>query len=401
MQHSTTVHVRPMFSRLAFCAGFAVFTVATPAIAKGEATAASGGRDVAGFYIRGGESSLTVGGYIQARYAAVFRDAPGATSNAEDTVTGFSMRRTRLTTTAALTQAVTLKVELSADNDGEVKVIDAHSTIQLRKNTLLDIGIFKGPGMQEFHASDAGTTFAEKSTMNALFNQGRSEGVMLTRTWAMAGGTIRARAGINDGLGSASSAFDSDREADFAASARVDWTDDGADFLRFNMLSGFRGGKSGWLVGAAMHGESGGETAGTVDRERMQFTADVTHLNDGWSFFTGAVYRNTESAGVEFSDWGIVGQIGYFVAEDHQIAGRLTYISPDGDRPAGDGLVEVGAAYNYFLLPASHAHKLIADVTWASDQSDSASFVTQNPGTGLRNSEDAQVMLRLQYQVQF
>jgi hypothetical protein len=389
------------------CAALTIFTIAGSPFAsvahaqEGGSSQASAGRDKSGFFIKGDNVGLSLSGYFQARATAVFRDAPGATDSAEDIVSGFSMRRTRLTTTASLTDTVKLKVELSADNDGQVRVIDGFATFKLAKETLLDVGAFKGPGLQEFHASDTATTFAEKSTLNALFNQGRSDGVMLTRTFSLEGGALRLRAGINDGLGSSFSDFDSNREADFATAARIDWTNTEGDFSRFSGLSGFRGGKTGWLVGAAVHAESGGETAGTTDRERTQLTADGTYLGDGWSLFVAGVYRTTDTPASDFADWGLVAQAGYFVTDSQQVAARITFISPDGDRPAGDEFYEVGLAYNYFLLPSSHAHKLIADISWASNQADSGSFVTPNTGTNLQASEDDQVMLRVQYQVMF
>jgi hypothetical protein len=366
-----------------------------------QAQEASAGRDKSGFFIKGENVGLSVSGYMQARYTAVFRDAPGATPSSEDIVTGFAMRRTRVTTTASLTDAVKLRVELSADNDGVVRVIDGFATLKLASETLLDVGAFKGPGLQEFHASDAATTFAEKSTLNSVFNQGRSDGVMVTRTFSLEGGAIRVRAGVNDGLGSSFSDVDSNREADFASAVRVEWTDTKADFSRFQGLSGFRGSTPGWLVGAALHAESGGETAGTIERDRTQFTADVTHLNDGWSLFGAAVYRITDSPASEFRDWGVVAQVGCFVTESQQVAARVTYIAPDGDRANGDDYLELGLALNYFLLPSSHAHKLIADINWASPQSESGDVVTPSTSTNLQASEDDQVVLRLQYQVMF
>lgn len=386
-------------TKLLLCASFAILTIAaTQARAQEGGTS---GRDKSGFFIKGENTGLTIGGIMQARYTSVFRDAPGVTDSAEDIVTGFTMRRTRLITTATLTEAIKLKIELSADNTSDVSVIDAFATIKLAKDTLLDVGAFKGPGTQELLASDSGTTFAEKSTLNSVFNQGRSDGIMVTRTWAVAEGSIRARAGINDGHASSFSEFDGGREADLAAAARVDWTDNAGDFSRFNSLSGFRGGKSGWLVGAAIHSQTGGETAGTTDRDLMQLTADVTHLNDGWSFFGAVVYRNIESTSGDFSDWGAVAQAGYFITDTSQVAGRITYIAPDNDRANSDGYLEVGAAYNYFLLPSSHAHKLIADITWAGEQAQSSSLISESASTGIRASEDDQIMVRVQYQVQF
>ncbi len=362
---------------------------------------ASSGRDKSGFFIKGDNVGLSLSGYMQARFTSVFRDAPGVTPSSEDVVTGFVMRRTRLTTTASLTDAVKLRVELSADNDGVVRVIDGFATIKLASETVLDVGAFKGPGLQEFHASDTGATFAEKSTLNSVFNQGRSDGAMVTRTFSLEGGAIRVRAGINDGLGSSFSDVDSNREADFASAVRVEWTDTQADFSRFQGLSGFRGSTPGWLVGAALHAESGGETAGTIDRDRTQLTADVTHLNDGWSLFGAAVYRITDTPASEFRDWGAVAQVGCFVTDAQQVAARVTYIAPDGDRANGDDYLELGLAYNYFLLPSSHAHKLVADIMWATPQGESGDVVTPSVFTNLQASEDDQVMIRVQYQVMF
>jgi hypothetical protein len=362
---------------------------------------ASAGRDKSGFFIKGENASISFSGMLQSRYTAVFRDAPGATANAEDTAVGFSVRRARLATTVALTDAIKVKVELAADNATALDLLEAYATFKLSSSTSLDVGAFKGPGMHEFHGSDGTTTFAEKSTLNTVFNQGRSDGAMITHTIETDGGGVRLRAGLNDGINTRVSEFTSTREADIAGAIRVEWTNSGKDFSRFGNLSGFRGTQPGLMLGAALHGQTGGETLGTTDKDVIQFMADATYLADGWSILGAGVYRKSDEATGDFSDWGLMSQVGYFITDTSQVAGRVAYLSPDGDRTNNDGFLEFTLGYNYFFLPSSHAHKITADITWASDQSESSGLISQNLGTGLLSSEEDQVMLRFQYQVLF
>jgi len=346
-----------------------------------------------------GVNTLHIGGFLQTRYVVSVREDPPEGS--QEVTNGFELRRTRLNLSGSLwDKDLTFKVEGTfGRNSGAFAITDAFGNYTWDNGVHARWGQFKVPLMREQMVSKAYQVAVERSTVNSEFTQGRSQGVEVG--WV--GQRWRLTGALSDGINTGTTDFDASGEADYAVTGRSDFLLVGDNFKVFNDFTSWKGSEFAAMTGAAIHWQSGGDTAGTLDATLLQATTDVSLEGDGWSAFAEGVWRRRDSGGGgggggEVNDFGVVAQAAFFVSEQCELFARYDVVIPD----IGDNFNTATAGFNYYLSPRSHAVKFTADAVWYFDAVTQTPILT--PGTSLpllSDSEGNQLAFRLQFLVMF
>lgn len=365
-------------------------------------SAPASGHDGTAFFLGSddGAFKLKVGGQIQFRYMINSRDEP--TDGNEDLTTGFQTQKTRLEFSGNVINKETtfyVQTEFSRSN-GNAGLLDAWVRHAFNENWGLKFGQFKVPLLREESLSDKRQLAADRSVVNTVFTQARSQGVQLEYE----GEKFRAAGAFTDGLNTLNTDFDSTSEADYALTARAEVKFAG-DWKQFNDFTSWRESKLGVMLGGALHWQDGGETGGTVDTEVFEYTADLSVTGSGWNAYAAFVGRSTDPAGgQDADDYGFLVQGGVFVTDKTELFARYDVVIPDDDRSGGsDEFNTITAGVNHYFVPKSHAAKLTVDVSYFLDaQSESASLVSRSTATGvLPDAADGQIAARVQFQLLF
>ncbi len=352
------------------------------------------GRDDKGFYIGQGDARLYVGATFQFRYNMTFRDTP---SNSDDFTNGFENRRTRLLVSGNATKELSFFVQTEFKGDGTSILKDGWVQYKFDNGWALKIGQQKVPLLREELVADLLQLAAERSVTNAVFSQGRTQGIELNREWE----SFRLALGFNDGLNADNSSYDVAKEADFAFSARAEYKAAG-EWKQFRDFSGWREGPFGVLIGAAAHYQAGGETGGTTDVDILEYTGDVSLEGSGWNAFAAFVGRHRDEVAADYNDFGIVLQGGVFVAEQAELYARYDVVIPDDERAGDpDAFNTISFGGSYYLVPNSHAAQIRLQISWFLDPQ-SESIVSTSTTTGvLSDSQGDQVSVMLEYGMQW
>lgn len=363
-----------------------------------------------------GANSLVIGGTIQFRYSADFRDDSGVDDN-EDFTQGFSSRRTRLRFGGSIwDKNLTYLVQLDANRaDGEMGIVDAYGQYKWSNGVTFKWGQYKLPFLREETISDTSQLAADYSVTHTVFTQTRSQGI----EFGYEGSDFRVMGDLSDGIRTLNTDFNSNAEADFAITGRVEWKFAGEDWKRFNDYTSWRGADFAGMLGAAAHYQSGGETGGiddtgaadgTNDRDLFLATVDSQFEGNGWNAAVAGMYRsdnNDESSESDtFGDFGVLVQGGIFVSEQVEAFARYDVVLMDGDRTAApdgdDSFHTVTAGANYYVSPDSQAVKVTGQMSYYFNPTVDVEILS--PATTsplLRDTEDGQVALILQVQIMF
>lgn len=370
------------------------------------------GRDAKGFYITDGtgNNTLYIGGAAQFRYQHNFRDETDGQGQNEDNdfTHGFSHRNVRLWWFGSVwSKDLTYMVKANlastrtanagfagfdGDNSGVIgddatdvlpnasnwdntEGQDASAAFEdVWGNYAWDNGVsvkwgqFKLPIFREESINSEHLLGLDRSNNNDVFNQGYSQGVMITYT----SDSFRMNAAFSDGAGYAAAAnhevladrtpaladeyvvieendsvngtgnstFDAGNEADFAVTLRGDVKFAGNDWSRFDDFTSFKNQDFAGYVGAAFHYQDGGATgASTADVEVWHLTLDTQMEGAGWNVFAAFMASNIEMPTDTFSDldgnlindvpnsfdttnYGVVLQGGLFVSDQAELFAR-------------------------------------------------------------------------------
>jgi len=363
------------------------------------AAAAGGGWEKGKFFIGDGEANtMNIGGTLQTRYLVNIRDE--AAGDPEDFTSGFQVRRTRLRVSGTVWDK-NLSYSLQGDfsrSSGTFTLLDAEGRYKFDNGMFVRWGQYKVPLLREELVGDHYQLAVERSTVNAVFTQERSQGVGL----GYARGQFRVAGDLSDGLATVNTDFDSAKEADIAGTIRADWFWGTEDVKRFDDFTSFRGSGYAGLAGAAIHYQSSGETGGgAADVDIIQATADISIEGNGWNAFVAGVWRNMETPAADADDFGFIAQAGVFASDQVEFFGRFDAVVPD-DTGGADSFNTITAGVNYYVSPTSHAFQLSADVLYYLDAQASAGIVPASTGSNLlADTEEGQVALRIQAQIIF
>lgn len=364
------------------------------------------------FFIAGDGFRLNIGGLLQFRYVANFRDD----KNPDDFQNGFQNRRTKVDFDGQLNKDWFFRVRLAADKGDSAAIDYAYAGYKFAGGSKLTWGQFKLPFLREELVSDSKQLAVDRSLTNSLFSQGYSQGI----EWAYEAEAWRAFVAFSDGFNSRGTDFTSREntggfnvsgEADYAFTGRAEFLFAG-NWKQFNDFTSPKGSDFGAMLGVAAHWQQSDNTniPGDLDRQDFGYTADISFEGDSWNAFGAFVgrYVNLRSNGSDsdFNDFGAVVQAGWRFAENTELFGRWNAIFPDNDRTT-PGLKD---AYNFVTAGlnqyyAGHAAKASVDVVYAFERTDALTGATgalPDTGVGLiGDTEDGEVTVRLQFQVMF
>jgi hypothetical protein len=353
-----------------------------------------------------GNFRLNVGGQIQFRYLANFRDGtfpddPDTDRNEsdDDTTLGFQTRRTKIWFEGHIFDPnLYYKVVGAFDrgDDGVFELEDAYVGYKFDNGLDLRWGQFKLPFMREELVSSTKQLAVERSNTNEFFNQGRSQGVQV----AWMNEQFRATGAFSDGFNSANTDFTQD-PSDFAVTGRVEYLAMG-DWKQFEQFTSFRGTSDGLMLGGAIHWQDDSEEVNNPIDDFFAYTLDVSWQSDGWNLFgalTGASVSGDGPAG-DSDPFGFVVQGGVFMSEDWELFARYDFT--DGD--ALNDYSEITFGVNYYMH--KQAAKFTFDVVWALDETvtdtGGPTSAVISTGSGLLASDDSdQFVLRAQFQLVF
>ncbi|MCC7388889.1 MAG: hypothetical protein IT431_08980 [Phycisphaerales bacterium] len=353
-----------------------------------------------------GAYRLNVTGQVQFRYNLNSRDT---TAPDEDLSNGFSARRTKLGFEGVVADEFDFKIVGAFDRDGGAfELEDAILSREFDNGIQLTWGQFKSPFMREESTSSSVQLAADRSAMNEVFNQDRTQGVQL----GYEGDQFRVMGMVSDGFKTPNTPYYATAESDVALTGRVELKLGDAAWKIHKDFTSFREGATGALIGAALHWQTMGETANTdsfggtapTDADMVSYTIDAGYEGGGWNLFGAFVGRNSDtSGGPDYDDFGAMLQGGVFLTDRWELFGRWDAVFPDDSRSAGEDFHTLTVGANHYFFPGSHAAKFTADMQWfLDDQAGSGSIVRVNEGIGLApTSEDDQLSFRLQMQLLF
>lgn len=368
------------------------------------------------FFISGDGYRLNVGGILQVRYVANFRDD----ENDDDFDGGFQARRTKLNFQGDLNNDWFFRVRGNFDrgDGGGFGLEYAYAGYKFANGVRFTAGQFKSPLLREELVDDARQLAAERSVTNFVFTQDYSQGVMIdyeTETW-------RTAFSFTDGLATGNTDFTQNQtaawfasgnglgESDYALTGRFEYLFSGG-WKMFDDFTSAKGQDFGAMVGGALHWQQSANTnnPADVDVDTLEYTIDVSLEGDSWNLFGAFIGRYQESrAGggdVDTHDFGVVVQGGWRFAENTELFARWDGIFGDDERAAfadDDTFNFLTVGVNHYW--AGHAAKGTLDLVWAFEDTSPLVGLGVLPNTGiglLGDSEENEVTIRAQFQLLF
>ncbi len=358
----------------------------------------------------GGDTSVKLGGFAQFRYINNFRDNPPSPTTGHDSgyTSGFEATRTRLEVTGnIMSKALTFKVDSDFTNTGGGNLRDAWGQYAFDNGVKVKWGQFKLPVLREELVSDVNQLAIDRSIVNTIFTQNRSQGIQA----AYEQDQWRVMGAVSDGLGTLNTPYTSAAEADYAFSGRGEfkWGD---DWKRFSDFTSWRGQSNAGLIGGAIHYQHAGSTANSSftagNVSLLEYTADFSFEGNGWNVFVAGVGRHIDpKGGSNLDDFGLVAQGGVFVNDQIELFARYDGVFADSNYGTGldDAFNTIAVGANYFVFAQSNAFKVSADLQYFPDKVSKNAIVTGisggNPNALQFDSKGDQFAIRLQVQLVF
>jgi hypothetical protein len=362
-----------------------------------------------------GAFRLNVGGMIQFRYYANFRDdnSVAGINPGDDFEGGFQTTRTRLNFTGNIINPdwfYRVEAQFEADG-GSFTLLDAFAGYNFGDGWSLQWGQFEFAFSREENINPGKYLAVDQSVVNAVFTQGYSQGAQVKYqddNW-------RAFAGFSDGLRTANTDINNPAENDFGVNGRLEYKF-GGNWAQFEDFTSPPGSDFGALLGGAVWYQQSANTGAPtdVDLDYLGYTLDLALEGDSWNIFGAFHGRHLESRGPvgnsntpESDDFGGVLQAGWRFSETDEIFARWDGVFLDQDTvPANsdDNFHFATVGWNHYF--AGHAAKFTADVVYSFNQTDGLinSGIGGFPNTGLGllgSSEDGEAVVRLQFQLLF
>ena len=345
------------------------------------------GHDEKGFFLTGGGARLNIGGDIQFRYT--YNTNRSGNNNDE---MGFSLPLVRLRFSGNLNESIDYMLEADFNREtGRASLKDAYAGWKVADGARLQFGQYKLPFLREYNVSDRYQLAADRSVVSSVFGQGRSQGVQFSYDT----GDFRFIGAVSDGFNTANTEFTDPAESDLALTGRVEWL----AFGNRSNLTDFtsqRDQDGSLLLGGAFHYQDGD----TQDR-MYSYTGDISWESHGWNAMLSGVGRNTESAGSDFTDYGVALQGGYRVTDSIEPFARYDAVFADSSRGFGsDNFNFITAGVNYYLY--GHAAKFTFDAVYSLDNTTGLGTLGNFSNTGLLGSNDeGELAFRAQFQILF
>jgi len=367
------------------------------------------GHDDKGFFMSDGTGNyrLNVGGFEQFRYLGNWRSSSGAAPDHSYTG-GFQNRRTQLIFNGNIVNPdLTFRVQTEfSRSTGAAVLLDSFGQYKMDNGWAVKWGQYKLPLLREELVGDIYQLAAERSIVNSIFTQNRSQGIEANYeadAW-------RIYLDFSDGINTLNTDIGSSAQADWAFTGRVEWKWAG-DWKQFRQFTSWQNAEYGGMLGLAGHYQHGGGTGATMPFNVAEYTADVSMVGNGWNAFAAGIgnyVKPTGGGGSATTDFGLVAQAGIFLTSKDELFIRYDGVFPDTDRPAHKDFHTVTPGWNHYFVENSQAIRFTADVQWNLNRTTGNELVDAG-GTGPLNtanglfadSKSNQVALRLQFQLVF
>jgi phosphate-selective porin OprO/OprP len=387
----------------------------------------SAGHDGKSFFIGStdGNFLLKVGGQIQPRYIANFRDE-GAGPAIDENEFGFQLRRVKLFFDGhAFTPDLTYRIQVAANRDSTALELE-EATISYACSDALRLiaGQWSTPIYRDQFTSNARQLAVERSIVSYIFTGSDNYSQGIGMDWRP-GDMWRIRASVNDGLSSGNPGgtgpgfqntpndFHND-STDFALTGRVDALLAG-NWKQMDDFVAWSGEPFGAFIGAGLHyeaaetgdGQSAGTTASTGPYDSyFIWTLDGSIETGGLNVYAAILGMHTSATDAnlapgDMDNYGFILQGGYMIIPD-KLEPFLRYelVNIDG-APDDVNVVTIGANYYW----RGHALKFTTDLVIVLDPLTGANTLgTSFTGAGLlidNATADNQVALRAQLQLLF
>jgi hypothetical protein len=370
------------------------------------------GRDEGGFFIAGEGYRLNIGGGLQFRYLANFRDD----DNVDDFEPGFQTRRSWISFRGFINENWSFEITGDFEIEDSFGLEDAWAGYKFANGVKVRWGQFKLPLLREELIGADRQLAGQRSLTNDVFSQDWATGVEFTyeqEDW-------RAFGAFSDGLRSRNTDFNNaepniannfagnNEEADYAFTGRADIKFAG-EWRQADDFTSMQGDPFFAMLGLAAHWQesANSNSPADVDEDIFQFTGDISLEGAGWNAYGAFIGRytdlNTLSGDNDFFDFGGIIQAGVRVTENTELFGRWDGLFVDEDRGTDDDnfhFLTVGVNQYY----AGHAAKATIDVVYAFNETDDlvGLGVLPNSSAGLiGDTEDGEFVARLQFQLLF
>jgi len=357
-----------------------------------------------GFFIRSKDQQfrLNIGAYTQARYDINWRDAPAGEDDVEN---GFSLNRTRIFLEGQFTPAFDYHFRFNIDDNGNSDLLVAYLQYNSGNKWTVRAGRqFIATSREDWMwAQDTLTT--EFSPNDFTFALGTSMGVQAnyeaerTRFWLS----------LNNGAVGAKKDFPNNEETDVALTGRWEYQIAGRDWSVWDDLMGRRARPRGVLLGLSSGYQV--EDDATAFDQSAQLNADISFNGNGYqAMVAGSWTWHDPVAAESYSNYGLLVQGGYFLAEHWQLYGQYNFISP-GDQPGTstcnpplcelEPFNSITVGVNYFPFLWTNRWKFSAEVAHLFDALN-ATIVEPSGSLGwLPSNESGQTYFRIQAQFGF
>ena len=342
-----------------------------------------------------GNFSLNMSGQSQTRYTMNWNDDAAA----DDFTPGFNLPRTALRFEGQVFGDFGYAVQGMFSRAGGAFVLeDAYMHTDLGDGLTLLWGQLRMPVLWEDMLNEKYSLAADQSVVNAVFGQGRSQGIWLHQS----NEDFRWWAGFSDGVASANTDFGAS-PADWALTGRIEYKAAG-DWSQFNQFSSARGSEYAAKIAVAAHWQQSPDVPATSTTDVFAYTVDAMVAADGWNAFAEFVgFRTDPSGGTSTDDFGLVIQGGVFVSDDWEFFGRYDGVFADSARPGNDDFNTFTVGANYYLH--GQAAKFTVDLNWFLNDTAGNDLVSGIAGAnsiGLTPSAaEDQIAIRAQFQLLF
>jgi len=360
-----------------------------------------------------GNFRLDISGQIQFRYNLNFRDDPadidgdGMDEDLDDFEPGFQTRRTKLkfeghvfdpdlfySIQGAFNRA------RGGGNNGDFRLEDAYVGYRFGNGFEARWGQFKMPFLREELVSSKRQLAVDRSLVNEIFNQDRSQGIEVSWRNDM----LRVFGAFHDGFNSDNTDLAAD-PADYALTGRVEYLAMG-EWSQFRDFTSPRGSEPlALMVGGAVHWQDGPDGPGVTDTEIFSWTGDVSVEGNGWNAYGAYIGRARDADGGpnvgSATDHAFVAQGGIYVTEEIEPFVRWDVLIPD----SGSAFNTLTFGGNYYIH--GHAAKFTLDVQWFLDARADVGSDTlaagNNTGIGFLDNftEEDEFAVRAQFQLLF
>lgn len=353
------------------------------------------------FFIAGENFRLNIGGAIQFRYIASFRDD----ANDDDVSNGFQTNDTRLNFGGTVHKDWSFFVEGKFDKDGGgFTLLDAYAAYTFANGVGLGWGQVKAPILREDMTSDMKQLAVDRAPSTDFMRHDRVKAIWLSyaaekwRTWIT----------FNSGANTDNTDFNAMSNADYAFSGRVEFLFDG-QWSQFGDFTSPKGSDFGAMLGLAAHYQGPHNTPAfaDVDTSVFLYSADIGLEGDGWNAFGAVIGRHIDAdsfAGdAEFDDFSFVVQGGVMLTDAWELFGRFDALMLDDDRGTSEDFFPfLTAGVNHYF--AGHAAKATLDLVYSFEKTGDLTGLGLLPNTDqglLGDTEEGEVVIRAQFQLLF